>query len=130
VLLHDRDDALASGCDDFLPKPFLESDLLSRLRDALQLEWIHAAPVPPDTFAHTHNANHAPTPPASPRRLSPTDVTALLALARRGEIVPLRQRLAAARGDPLADELGALAESYRMDRIRERLEQHVATAGA
>ncbi|MCX6955462.1 MAG: ATP-binding protein, partial [Verrucomicrobia bacterium] len=122
VLSFNRDDAFAAGCDDFLPKPFREADLLARLSLALRLDW-------QSTSEATTSAPSSRSPfPNSPTRLPPDVLADLLAIARRGEIVALRRRLAELRppddtADPLIDALEALAKSYRMERIRELLER-------
>ncbi len=120
VLSFNRQDAFAAGCDDFLPKPFRESDLLARLGLALRLEWISEAPPSVASAAPAAGSN----PPVElGTRLAPAVLADLLAVAQRGEIAALRQQLELHRGDPLADALLALARSYRMERIRELLEQ-------
>lgn len=120
VLSFNREDAFAAGCDDFLPKPFREEDLLARLGLALQVEWTGAA-------AADSGARHDPdTPDRRMTRLTADDLRELLAIAQRGEIVALRTRLDAWSGDPLADTLQGFAKSYRMEKIREVLEQRVA----
>ena len=123
VLSFNRDDAFAAGCDDFLPKPFRETDLFEKVGRLLRLEWDYAEEVP------------------APRRGSGTPFTvlnsqldaaalsALLARAQRGEIVALREHLAllrAAGSDSLLDTLDLLARSYRMEQIRELLERQLA----
>ena len=121
VLSFNRQDAFAAGCDDFLPKPFREADLLARLGLALRLEWINAAPAAAPTPASSGS-----NPPLELRtRLAPPQLAELLAIAQRGEIASLRQHLEPHRGDPFADALLGLARSYRMERIRELLEQRV-----
>ena len=121
VLSFNRDDAFAAGCDDFLPKPFREEDLLSRLSLALRLDWQST----PDAATLTPKS---PTPaPESSTRLPPAELAELLAIAQRGEIVAFRRRLDELRTssgpvDPLVDALEALAKTYRMERIRELLE--------
>lgn len=110
VLTFDRDEAFTAGCDDFLPKPFREAELREKLGRLLGLEWIHGEE------------------PAAPKMTSPAGTpldeavrTELLALAERGEIIPLRTRIAAlrARGaHPLLDQLDQLARDYRLERIR------------
>ena len=120
VLSFNREDAFAAGCDDFLPKPFREEDLLARLGLALQIEWTGAA-------AADGGARHNPdTPDRGLTRLTADDLRELLAIAQRGEIVALRRRLDAWSGDPLADTLHGFAKSYQMEKIREVLEQRVA----
>jgi signal transduction histidine kinase/DNA-binding NarL/FixJ family response regulator len=124
VLSFNRDDAFAAGCDDFLPKPFREEDLLARLSLALRLDWqttaAAAEPLPSRPPSGPPSADSAP-------RLPTAWLQELLVLARRGEVVALRRRLAEARAtagsaEPLIDALDLLAKSYRMERIRERLE--------
>lgn len=122
VLSFNRDDAFAAGCDDFLPKPFREEDLLSRLSLALRLDWQST----PDPAALTPKSA-APAPDSS-THLAPADLAELLAIAQRGEIVAFRRRLDELRArpgpvDPLVDALEALAKNYRMERIRELLER-------
>ncbi|MBL9211116.1 MAG: response regulator, partial [Opitutaceae bacterium] len=122
VLTLNRQDAFAAGCDDFLPKPFREADLLARIGRVLQLDWVSVDPEP---------SRRAPAPDApAATRLSAAEREELLACARRGEIAQLRRLLAAHPGDPLADAIESLARTYQMARIRELLERHVARADA
>jgi len=125
VLSFNRADAFEAGCDDFLPKPFREDDLLARLGLALHLEWIGNLAAPADP-ARPPARGESNSPFAAATSLSPADLQALLTIAQRGEIAALRQRLEELRGDPLADSLHALARSYRMERIRELLEERVS----
>jgi signal transduction histidine kinase/DNA-binding NarL/FixJ family response regulator len=119
VLSFNRADAFAAGCDDFLPKPFREDDLLARLGLALQLEWLGEEATAPA-------GSRAPFSTAT--QLPPDTIAELLACARRGEIGQLRQRLAALPRDPLVEKLEPLARNYRMERIRELLETLSAPA--
>ena len=121
VLSFNRDDAFAAGCDDFLPKPFREEDLLQRLGQTLRLEW-ETAPlaIPAESPAI------APAPEASSAENTASWAARLLPLARRGDIRRLQGELKQLRADQsnasdLA-ELQRLAASYQMDRIRQRLE--------
>ncbi|MBL9210434.1 MAG: response regulator, partial [Opitutaceae bacterium] len=118
VLNFDPAEALAAGCDDFLPKPFREAELLAILGRVLQLAWIEG-PVPAASPADPTGA--APGP-----GLALAELEELLAIARRGEIAVLRRRLEDAPRDPFVDELAALARTYRMDRIREMLTRQIA----
>ncbi len=119
VLAFNPDNALGAGCDDFLPKPFREPDLLAKLGRHLGLTWRHEAAIPAVTL---------PSPPPL------ADLTPLLAAARRGEIAVILRLLAEWRtsspGDSRLSELEALAKSYQMARVRERLEQLLATSAA
>jgi signal transduction histidine kinase/CheY-like chemotaxis protein len=115
-----RDDALRSGADDYLSKPFQEAQLVDLLTRWLGLEWswdpLEEAAVPalpPDSAA----------PQAAAEDLAP-----LREAARRGDVVGLRQALAAlrARRPELAafvEEIEALASRYQMEAIRGRLAQ-------
>ncbi|PAW68328.1 MAG: hypothetical protein B9S34_02725 [Opitutia bacterium Tous-C1TDCM] len=121
VLSFNRADAFAAGCDDFLPKPFRESDLLARLGLALRLEWSGPVPVVP---APVPGRTDSRTPFPLATAIPFPDLDQLLTIAQRGEITALRQRLETFRGDPFADALLGLAKSYRMERIRELLQEH------
>jgi CheY-like chemotaxis protein len=125
VLSFNRDDAFAAGCDDFLPKPFREADLLSKLELALQLEWIADSIAASTTDSPSSGSRDAVA--QSPNSLlTRTVIEELLAIARRGEIVQLRRRIEALKGDPLIDAIDTFARSYRMERIRELLEQQLS----
>ncbi|MBL9201412.1 MAG: response regulator [Opitutaceae bacterium] len=113
VLSFNRADAFAAGCDDFLPKPFREEDLLARLGPALRLEWITEAPRPAAPAGDSRNPFQVRT--TIPRG----QLVELLAIAQRGEITALREKIAALTPDPLATALQTLAQSYRMEQIRE-----------
>jgi signal transduction histidine kinase/DNA-binding NarL/FixJ family response regulator len=121
VLSFNREKAFAAGCDDFLPKPFREEDLLARLALALQLEWVTDGDA---NYARTGSRSpFAPTP----TRLKTAVLEELLSMARRGEIGQLRRRLDELKGDPLVDSLEVFAKTYRMERIRDALEQQLAS---
>jgi CheY-like chemotaxis protein len=113
VLSFNLDDAFAAGCDDFLPKPFREADLIAKLGLHLSLTWQHDAATPP------------PAPSASPSALATLDFVPLLAAAQRGEIATVRRLLADLSAhhphDARLAELSALAAAYQMERLRDRL---------
>ncbi len=122
VLSLNRQDAFDAGCDDFLPKPFREDDLLARLGHVLALDWIRAEPEP---------VRRTVTPfEQLGTRLSSAEIEELLGCARRGEITQLRRQLAAHPDDPFAGALENLARNYRMAQIRELLEQRSPRRGA
>ncbi len=116
-----RQQAIASGCDDFLPKPFEEHQLLAVLSRVLGLRWTYAddplAPQASDTDA----ADSHPAPPAE-------TVEALLELASQGDVVGLRKHLDTLRapGAPvgsaaLVRALDPLVANYQMDLLHETL---------
>lgn len=119
VLSFNREKAFAAGCDDFLPKPFREDDLLARLGLALHLEWIG------DTEKAHRPGSGSPFEPVA-TQLPAAVLTELLAIARRGEIAQFRRRLAELPDDPLVDALERVAKTYRMERIRELLERQLS----
>jgi signal transduction histidine kinase/DNA-binding NarL/FixJ family response regulator/ligand-binding sensor domain-containing protein len=125
VLSFNRDDAFAAGCDDFLPKPFREAELLEKLGRVLRLEWHYAA-----ESAAPRRDSRQPFAEIS-SQLATAVLDELLGCARRGEIVALRERLVTLREnsaapDSLLDSLDSLARSYRMEQIRELLERQLA----
>ncbi len=121
VLSFTKADAIAAGCDDFMPKPFREIELLNLIGATLQLQWIYAeAPAPPRDSRQPFAGVASELPAAA--------LDELLGCARRGEILALRERVAALRAqrstpDSLLDAIDAMARSYRMEQIREMLER-------
>ena len=113
VLSFNHDKALEAGCDDFLPKPFRETDLIAKLSLHLRLEWHYGDTTHPSVPLH----------PAS--TASSHELRALLEIARRGEIRPLREHLAILRqrhpSDRHLQDLETLARDYQMERLREKL---------
>ncbi len=119
VFESDRQQAIAAGCDDFLPKPFKEDQLLAVLGRVLGLEWIFGTPSSgidiADTTADAENA-----PPAE-------EIDAMLELSRRGDILGIKKRLVALQTTPgggcgpFVRGLEPLVASYQMDRIRDVL---------
>ncbi|MBS0659953.1 MAG: response regulator [Verrucomicrobia bacterium] len=110
-----RDEVLAAGCNAFLAKPLRVEPLLDWLSEALQLEWDWEDAAMPESEA----------PIGGAEALAESTRVELLALARSGQIGPLRQRLAelaAAPGAPLAVELHTLAARFQLAEIARRLE--------
>ena len=113
-----RQQALESGCDDFLPKPFGEDQLLAVLARVVGLRWTHAeGPPPPGEDAEPPDA----APPAD-------EVEALLELSLQGDVVGLRERLdtlhapgAPAGSATLVRTLEPLVANYQMDQLHEKL---------
>jgi signal transduction histidine kinase/CheY-like chemotaxis protein len=118
VLSFNQDDAFAAGCDDFLPKPFRESELMQKLALHLGL-----------TLTYDEaNAPAAPAPSSESDQFPPVaSLESLLAAARRGEITQLRRLLAELQVTHpecrrFLERLEAPARAFQMERLREILE--------
>jgi signal transduction histidine kinase/CheY-like chemotaxis protein len=115
ALEHQRAEILASGCDDFLSKPFREGSIFAKMAEYLDLRYVHD-----DPSAHGDDA----TPPTSadPVRLSRLPAEWLATLRRAlaaGDVQAASNSLAAiAPGDPeLAAQLRGMLVAYRLDEL-------------
>ncbi|MES2693539.1 MAG: ATP-binding protein [Verrucomicrobiota bacterium] len=121
VFASDRDEAIAAGCDDFLAKPFTETQLWSIVGRALNLTWRKSKPV-----AVALDAAAAPLPPA--------EVALLRALTAQGDVVGLRAALVRCRAahpeqTAFIAGLEQLTAAYDLERV-DRLLASVARPGA
>jgi signal transduction histidine kinase/CheY-like chemotaxis protein len=112
VLAFDPQIAFEAGCDDFLPKPFREADLLERLGRALKLKW--ETSTPPDATTATKHLD-----PAELEQIR----TELLDCAQRGDIRGIREQidnwsLDFIELERLNKTLRPLVAAYQMDGIR------------
>ena len=113
VFERDRQQAVDAGCDDFLPKPFDEEQLVDMLGRVLNLTWIRAAPAAPALPSAETALHREATPP-------PDEIDRLLELSLRGDIVGIRRRLDALREDGAAvfvRRLEPLVATYQMEKI-------------
>ena len=118
VFESDRQRAIDAGCDNFLPKPFAEQQLLGTLGRVLGLRWTVADAAPGMVRAGgTPGIGDAAPPPEE-------EVRALLELSLRGDLVGIRKRLDALRrpdapasAAALARRLEPLAAAYQIDEI-------------
>nr|WP_290225142.1 hybrid sensor histidine kinase/response regulator [Trichocoleus desertorum] len=133
----DRQQSQEVGCNDFLPKPIRETELLERLGYHLQLEWIYektgstsqlreASLASPSSF---ETVNSIPsTLPSTFLAPPPDELAALLHLAMMGDLKKLTERIAEletldARWFPFATHLQQLAKGFRMRQIIEFIKQ-------
>ena len=113
---HDREAILAAGCDDFVAKPFRDSEIFERLRELLGVRFVYengaGRRAPSDPLpSETTRARIAAAPPAA--------VEQLRAAAARGSA---RRALEAveeirAHDAELADELAARLHDFAFDDI-------------
>jgi signal transduction histidine kinase/DNA-binding NarL/FixJ family response regulator len=118
VFEDDRQHAIGAGCDDFLPKPFTEEQLLDVLGRALDLEWTF--PGTSEFIESEAGSAGAVTPPLE-------EIDSILELSRRGDILGIKKRLAtlgAIQDGSYASFVASLqpfVAAYQMDRIRDAL---------
>lgn len=75
------------GCDDFLPKPVQEAELLAALQSHLQLEWIYE-----EVAEFNLEDSIASESPELPTNLPPEEVEILYELAMLGSMKKIRER--------------------------------------
>jgi CheY-like chemotaxis protein len=119
---HNRQSSIEAGCNDFLPKPVLAEDLFEKLRVHLSLEWVYEQELPMDELKQLPEKSQIAPPPE--------ELAVLFNLAKRGEIVAIRQEIARIEqlGDPFipfAAELGQLAKGFQMKQMCEFLRPHL-----
>jgi len=120
ALDHERDEVLAAGCDDFLPKPFREESVFAQMREHLGLAYTYeeALAGPAVATATTMTAERLGALPQP-----------VLAELRRAlmqgdteEAVKLTRDLGGY-DEPLAAELRAMIEAFRLDEVEAALGQ-------
>jgi CheY-like chemotaxis protein len=130
----DRQQSQEVGCDDFLPKPIREVELLEKLRLHLKLEWIYEevrdnqqeevnpkSEICPPTASGGQQNKEFVVPPVE-------EIAALLDLARRGDLRSLIKRASKLeeideQWIPFATYLCQLAQEFKGKQIREFLRQ-------
>ncbi|PSM47054.1 serine/threonine protein kinase [Chroococcidiopsis sp. CCALA 051] len=123
----DRQQSQAVGCDDFLPKPVRETDLLEKLRIHLGLQWIYeeeSTEKALDNSSASELAAGAIVPPPA------EEMVKLLDLAMRGDIrgiIEQAVRIEALdrRYRPFALHLRQLAKSYKEKQILEFVKKYL-----
>ncbi|MBE9129116.1 MULTISPECIES: hybrid sensor histidine kinase/response regulator [unclassified Coleofasciculus] len=121
VFEFDRQQSLEVGCDDFLPKPIRETDLLEKLQVHLNLEWV---------YEEQGIQESAATRP-SPSIVAPSaqEIAILLDLAMRGDLRGIVERAAYLEAldqqwIPFATHLRQLAKDFEDEKILEFIKQY------
>ena len=123
----DRQQSREVGCDDFLPKPIREAELLEKLHLYLELEWIYeetrSGRQEQETVSPQSN-NRNPVLIAPPAE----EVAVLLDLAKRGDLRGMVKRAAQLeeldeQWVPFVTHLRQLAKEFKGKQIREFLKQ-------
>jgi len=120
---HDRARCIASGANEFIPKPFRQDKLLDLLCKHLGLKLVRALP---------HNADGADEQP-SPLMTPPgNQLQKFVDLALRGDVRQLMREANALEAEdqayqPFADRVRALGEAYRMKELRRWLSSLAGT---
>jgi signal transduction histidine kinase/FixJ family two-component response regulator len=125
VFNFDQQQSREVGCDDFLPKPVREVELLEKLRVYLKLEWVYeeaTATIGTDSSQCFSQGESMVAP-------SEEEIAVLLDLARRGDlrgIVAQTQRLEALDQQwvPFATHLHQLAKNFKGKQILQFLRQY------
>lgn len=111
VFAEDRSQSVAAGCDDFLPKPIRESELIAVLQRQLKVVWIHADA--PEAGA---------SPPAWAAQAPTARWSGLREAAVRGEIARIRDEWTALRtalpaADGMVREMETAIAEFDPDRV-------------
>ena len=127
VFKQTRQESFNAGCNDFLSKPFYTDDLLGKLHEHLNLEWLYEEIQEPEEIGTLLKE-----PPLLP---PPSEVLAeLYDLLMLGDVDGLEERarqIAESDGQyaPFVAKLCQLANEYRVEELRIVLEQYVEMEG-
>jgi len=121
----DREQCIAAGCNDFIPKPIDLDDLLATLKVQLGLEWIHASAALSDD-EQTSAAQRMTVPPAD-------QLHDLLEVVRIGYVKGLLEKIERIerldeRYAPFAHLLRRLAHEFRLTEITEMVQARLESS--
>ena len=125
VFNFDQQQSREVGCDDFLPKPVREVELLEKLRVYLELEWIYEEA----TAVKGTNSSQRFSQEESMVAPSGEEIAMLLDLAMRGDLRGIVERAAQLEAldqqwVPFATHLRQLAKSFKGKQILEFIRQY------
>lgn len=123
----DKHNALDAGASEFLPKPVQTHQLLDALEKLLQLQWIYdekRVEKPNHNFQVERETSEILPP-------SPTDLTLLYELSRKGLVNPLLlelDRLESLDSQllPFVQQLRDLAKGFKLKQVRAYIEQYLS----
>lgn len=129
VFESDQHQSLGVGADDFLAKPVQANELLQKLQQHLQLEWIYdecpttALSQPDLRMTDSPTTNHSLIVPA------PETIEYLFDLAMRGNIRLIKEeaeklKLSDRNLTNFANRIQELATSFQLEKIRDFLQQY------
>jgi predicted ATPase/signal transduction histidine kinase/DNA-binding NarL/FixJ family response regulator/tRNA A-37 threonylcarbamoyl transferase component Bud32 len=133
VFEFDQQQSLKVGCNDFLPKPIREDDLLQKLQEHLNLDWIYESEsVPGEPLKQGNNleTDSVSFSSASPDGSipPPEEIAIFLDLAMRGDLREIAKRATQLeetnqQWSPFATHLRQLAKGFKGRQILEFLKQ-------
>ena len=131
VFNFDQQQSQEVGCNDFLPKPVRESELLEKLQLYLGLEWIY------EEETHAKSADFSPEQKSLREPIlapSAQEIAVLLDLAKRGDLRGIIERAAHLevldrKWIPFATHLRQLAKQFEDEKIMEFVNQYRLEVG-
>ncbi|MBD2035856.1 AAA family ATPase [Leptolyngbya sp. FACHB-321] len=133
VFEFDQQQSLKVGCNDFLPKPIREDELLQKLQDHLKLEWVYEyeseSREPQKAGAKAENESASFSSAPSEFAIPPAEEIAIfLDLAMRGDLRAIAKRATRLeesnqQWSPFASHLRQLAKEFKGRQILEFLKQ-------
>ncbi|HSH04670.1 MAG TPA: two-component regulator propeller domain-containing protein [Anaerolineae bacterium] len=123
-----------NGCQGFLPKPVVETDLLALIQHQLDLTWRHdtTTPPPPLPTIQPPATNTSPATPPSIPPIPPTILTKMLSAAELGKLRQVRklaQNLAQnnPQFQPFTDQINQMVANFEDKRIIALLQELTTT---
>ena len=127
VFEFDQQQSLDVGCDDFLPKPVREADLLEQLRTHLELQWIYENHEVETGSSSANTSENQQTP--SSLIVPPETIAALLDLSLRGDLKGITERLTQLEASnpqfaPFTTHLRQLVKGFKVKQIQEFIKEY------
>ncbi|MCI0396128.1 MAG: ATP-binding protein [Chloroflexi bacterium] len=128
VFEQEKEKSRQAGCDDFLPKPIRDEELLAVLQSHLNLEWIYRPGVSPGEGSQTPGGD---APAGTPGEIAPPpadQMAILLDLALQGNMRAIQRQarhiaLLDKKYQPFANTLEQLARGYKEKELLRLIQQ-------